>query len=462
MTDQTDLQSIVSTLEANTTEIRREIKSAQQEIEKANADIAEGQAVQQRLNGEIASLRGQLKSLAAGREAREADRKKMEERLTSLEAALASAEDHAAGSGQQFYGEISGLKGQLDTAARREADRNKMEERLTSLEADLVSAKNRLDSGEETSLAAAKREEIARQKLEDELGRALIAARTVLDGIKDAPVRYVFANRALSAFAKDNIGPDAFRTLTDKRTISDMLAKFHEAVAGVTDRDKNEAERFELISGLLGELEAARSADTSDVISTAEKSKELMQQQKQLGEAIEGLTRAETEAERGARQKRFFSFLIPGFFLAIGAAVVAAAGVGNATEAGVLLVAGGVGIALLYGAWLNTENHRNRKLVAKQTKLKSVTDKLKVLSQHKEEHERDARALAASFSTKLAELGSTTDATRGFDELIAEAGRLKSAWVSAHSEMNGVLGPQRQASNEQKSGDDNLADQNRT
>jgi hypothetical protein len=37
MTDQTNLQSIFSTLEAKTTEIRREIKSAQQEIEKAKS-----------------------------------------------------------------------------------------------------------------------------------------------------------------------------------------------------------------------------------------------------------------------------------------------------------------------------------------------------------------------------------------------------------------------------------------
>ncbi|HEX7961087.1 MAG TPA: hypothetical protein VF493_14275, partial [Terriglobales bacterium] len=181
MSGEKNLQNIVSALGVKTSEIKREIKSAQDEINKTKTGIAERRKDQQRLDREITELRAQLSRVPAD----------------------------------------------------QKAQRDVVEQRLSSSEAALASAKERLDREESTltALVDAKREVVARQKLEDETANALIAARTILVGIEDSPVKYVFAKRALDAFAKIEVGPDAFRTLTDKRTISDLLAQFNEAVA---------------------------------------------------------------------------------------------------------------------------------------------------------------------------------------------------------------------------------------
>lgn len=316
MSGEKNLQNIVSALGVKTSEIKREIKSAQDEINKTKTGIAERRKDQQRLDREITELRAQLSRVPAD----------------------------------------------------QKAQRDVVEQRLSSSEAALASAKERLDREESTltALVDAKREEVARQKLEDETANALIAARTILVGIEDSPVKYVFAKRALDAFAKIEVGPDAFRTLTDKRTISDLLAQFHEAVANAKDRDKKEGERFEMIADLEGDIENARTADTSDTASNAKKSEALRQEQKELRVAIEGLMRPETQAERRARRFRRIAFLISGLV-----AIIFAVWLFLSPDMWVWAVLPFlVGCALLVSVWFNTEAHPRPSRQASQTEIK--------------------------------------------------------------------------------------------
>ncbi|HEX6830005.1 MAG TPA: hypothetical protein VF090_00490 [Methyloceanibacter sp.] len=386
MSGEKNLQNIVSALGVKTSEIKREIKSAQDEINKTKTGIAERRKDQQRLDREITELRAQLSRVPAD----------------------------------------------------QKAQRDVVEQRLSSSEAALASAKERLDREESTltALVDAKREEVARQKLEDETANALIAARTILVGIEDSPVKYVFAKRALDAFAKIEVGPDAFRTLTDKRTISVLLAQFHEAVANAKDRDKKEGERFEMIADLEGDIENARTADTSDTASNAKKSEALRQEQKELRVAIEGLMRPETQAERRARRFRRIAFLISGLV-----AIIFAVWLFLSPDMWVWAVLPFlVGCALLVSVWFNTEAHRARALRAKQAKLKSNESDLNQLTQHDKKRKDDTQVLVVSYAATLAKLGGNAGKEAGFDELLAETGRVKSDWLSAHPELNSALG----------------------
>jgi chromosome segregation ATPase len=386
-----NLEGVFSGLQSTTSAIEHEMQAARDEIKQANDDIAAAERNVQQTQSEIGAVSGQIAHLP---EAQQQQRTQLQAKLSSLEQQLPEANQRL--------------------AARRQ-------------ELQVVLGKQR--------------EEAARKRLEQERGRALVHAQGLFHAIRDGAVAWLFAKRALIAFAQLGVKPEAFQSVTDQQTVANILAEFSNAEKNVNMYDRREAERFEAIERLSGEIAGLRDGYAGQRREAMSKRSTLLEEQNRLKAQITGLERPETSAETKARHIRSIAgFAFGAVAIAVGA-VLAASGPDTAPWGITAIVLGLVGLVV---GWLNTDTRRTRRLADLRQALRSSEEQLQALDAGAAQSAETARQQAENVRHRLGELGSdrnTAVSASGDDPFADSAGNvlaLRNTWLAAHPDIRFV------------------------
>ncbi len=161
------------------------------------------------------------------------------------------------------------------------------------------------------AILATKKEDNARRSLEQARADFLIETKLLLASSHDATVRYLLAGAALDALRNRNIGVSAFGSLTDKQTVSDIIASLNAARDGAAEVDRQEAARFEELRRLVDGVTNSQTEFLAAVGNAQRQSVDLAAKrddlQKQIAELQAAL--AASEAERKKRGSGVIAWL---------------------------------------------------------------------------------------------------------------------------------------------------------
>src|SRR6202040_3907690 len=171
----------------------------------------------------------------------------------------------------------------------------------------------------------------------------------------------------LDALRTRNIGVDAFSSLTDKQTVSDIVVNLNDVRDGAAEGDRQEAARFEELRRLVNDVTNAQSEFVAAVKDAQQQSVDLVAERDNLQKEIAELRAAlaASEAERKKRGSGVFAWL------------------GNAASAG-------------------GDKFRNMKLNSKTIDLSSTDKKLEELKAEAPRRMQVAQASAKQYADSLA------------------------------------------------------------
>jgi chromosome segregation ATPase len=189
--------------------------------------------------------------------------------------------------------------------------RAQIETRLQAAQAQQDQSTKQLDQARAqlTSVLAARKEEAARRSLEQAHADFLVETKMLLASSHDMAVHYLLAGAVLDALRTRNIGVDAFSSLADKQTVSDIVISLNAVRDGTAEADRQEAARFEELRRLTNGVTNSQSEFLATVKDAQKKSADLAAQcddlRKQIAELQAAL--AASEAERNKRGSGLFA-----------------------------------------------------------------------------------------------------------------------------------------------------------
>ena len=308
---------------------------------------------------------------------------------------------------------IAGINHELQLAASQPPPtRAPIESRLQAAQAQQDQLTKQLDQarGQLATVLAAKKEDAARRSLEQARADFLIETKMLLASSHDTAVRYLLAGTALDALRNRNIGVDAFSSLADKQTVSDILVSLNDARDNAAEGDRREASRFEELRRLVNGVTNSQSEFLAAVKDAQQQSVSLAAKRDDLQGQIAELQAAlvASEAERKKRGSGVFAWL------------------GNAASA--------VG-----------DKIRDMKLNSRTSDLDSTVKKLEELKTEAPHRMQVAQENAKQYADSLAkvEFGSEVPpaAVNSDDPYVAVAERARAyfqRWVEAHPEIEKV------------------------
>lgn len=264
--------------------------------------------------------------------------------------------------------------------------------------------------GQLSAVLAAKKEDTARRSLEQARADFLVETKMLLASSHDPAVRHLLADATLDALRTRNIGVDAFSSLTDKQTVSDIVVNLNDVRDGAAEGDRQEAARFEELRRLVNDVTNAQSEFVAAVKDAQQQSVDLVAERDNLQKEIAELRAAlaASEAERKKRGSGVFAWL------------------GNAASA--------VG-----------DKFRNMKLNSKTIDLSSTDKKLEELKAEAPRRMQVAQASAKQYADSLAKVEFGPEVPLGAvnsdDPYAAVAERARAyfqRWVHAHPEIEKV------------------------
>jgi chaperonin cofactor prefoldin len=197
-------------------------------------------------------------------------------------------------------------------ASQPPAARAPIETRLNTARAQQDQTTEQLDKarGQLATVVAAKREDNARHSLEQARADFLIETKMLLASSHDAAVRYLMAGAALDALRNRNIGVSAFGSLTDKETVSDIIASLNGTRDSAAEGDRQEAARFEELRRLVDGVTNSQTQFLAAVDDAQRQSAELAAKRDDLQKQIAELqaAAAASEAERKKRGSGVFAW----------------------------------------------------------------------------------------------------------------------------------------------------------
>jgi hypothetical protein len=209
-----------------------------------------------------------------------ADGNSLEALVSSLKRVTEETSNAVKNIAQKQLGANEALKGTLDTQTRLSSEvetiqknlqsitdgqenlRHGMVDRLIELKGQLADVDRQINShssGLKTLLEGQSKEN-ARIRIEHERGQILVQMRSLLGEMKDGAVSYIFSSRGLSSLAIQGVVPSAFQGLSDKSTADQIFRDLKRIRDGVSDKDRQEAEKFESIDRFLNEIMNCHSA----------------------------------------------------------------------------------------------------------------------------------------------------------------------------------------------------------
>jgi chromosome segregation ATPase len=207
---------------------------------------------------------------------------------------------------------IVGVNHELQLATS-EPTRAPIESRLHAAQAQQDQLTKERDQARDqlATLLAAKKEDAARRSLEQARADFLVETKMLLASSHDAPVRYLLSGATLDALRTRNIGVDAFSSLTDKQTISDIIVSLNAARDSATEGDRQEAARFEELRRLVNGATNSQNEFLAAVKDAQQQSVDLAAKRDDLQKQIADLQAAlaASEAERKKRGSGVFAWL---------------------------------------------------------------------------------------------------------------------------------------------------------
>jgi chromosome segregation ATPase len=288
-----------------------------------------------------------------------------------------------------------------------------IEIRLNTARAQQNQATEELDKarGQLATVLAAKKEDNARHSLEQARADFLIETKMLLASTHDAVVRYLLAGAALDALRNRNISVSAFGSLTDKQTVSDIIASLNVARDSAAEGDRQEATLFEELRRLVDGVTNSQTEFLAAVDDAQQQSVDLAAKRDDLQKQIAELQTAlvASEAERKKRGSSVFAWL------------------GNAASA--------VG-----------DKFRAMKLSSRTSDLDSTIKELEKLKTEAPHRMQVAQENAKQYADRLARvefgLEIPTSPANGNDPYAAVAERARAyfqRWVQAHLEIEKVF-----------------------
>lgn len=411
-----------------------------------------------------------------------ADGKNLEDLVSLLKRITEETNNAVKNVARKQLGANEALKSMLDTQTRltsevevvqknlqsitdgQESLRDGMVDRLIDLKgklADIDRQINSQNSGLKTLLEGQSKE-TARMRLEHERGQILVQMRSLLGEFKDGAVAYIFSSRGLSSLAIQGVVPSGFQALSDKVTADQIFRELKHKRDETSERDRQEAEKFESIDRLLNEIinEHSRYKNAKTRLNTERMS--LTRKQEERRQKIAEIEQKIKDVSQTKSGKAYLLVAITLPILGLSLFLTAFA----VREIAFVIVAFLVGLFWLGFLFFLLVRKRLGK-IAQERHAKNISDinaeifaageRIRQISADEKKEDDNSLSITISYRDKIANIVTELrnrglvieienhklemlSASESFEVCIKETKRIRETWIAHHPEVKRVVG----------------------